>query len=1515
MNCNNFNSKTQTPQLYTHVSECEAQLDALFERNIEVQSWAQSPQIDNLVYTMFMDKLREAFPAAKNLDSFIKLIEDICLCLAQIINNPTKTNIALSVTGYFKLRLGEKPMLPHIGEIINNITSILQEGIQAEEQDFLQSSLFNLRELFANFEGLKESVIYKKIYKVMMYIMATTIFQDSKRKFGFSLFDKLHRSAVKQGYDDKISFVYVVLDTLTFLCERGYQCFILGSFDPLFHSGKTYDEWMVKATLIIHQSKFMSNPEPHGICPFTWLADLNDLIEKGSAMMKAAKMKGEFEYKMIRTLLSDLELKKSEHITKRAAAAPRRSPFSLLLFGGSSVGKSLFTDLLFFHLGKTLDLPTDAEYKYVRNGAEKHWTLFNSTQWFIVLDDIAFMNPSLGVPDPSMMEMLLIVNSITMVPEQADLADKGRTPMRGEVVVASTNTRHLNAQYYFSNPYAVQRRFPFVLNIHVKAEYTKNEVMLDPSKVPIINEGEYPDFWNIEITKPVPINDDINCQRGKQEHVATFTNIYELMQFVSIECLKHKNKELQVIKTIHSFNEIILCTKCYKPQRLCSCNMINNIQGSEINEFCTPWVKETLRLQYEHDQPKEVFSYWKYFETKFLDFLINTYSGTYYGSSIISYICNMFFLYLLILRRKWISQNRTLMSAIGEKIDKQVFKPVGLVDIIRNNIVIIAGVCTMLFTFYKSYTWAFPTVNKEKQGGISSKIGQSLKVTKDERENPWYNNNYVINRMDVSDQSSSYKAIQDPQLKEILMNNINYIRIQFSRGESLKQIEGNMLCVAGHIYMCNAHFFPEGINEFDVTLINDTNLEGTTSNIRLTIFRSELIFMKERDIVFVKLMGLPPRKDITGLFQTNKISGSMNGFYLRRTKTGELAVNNLKQIKRNANWFVSNFGYSVSDWISRPETPTIVGDCGSLCIARSYYGPIILGLHYALDSNGNTLTMPITVDEVKEHVSKFNLCIVQSGYPMLNSINTNHVLGPVHPKSTFRFIEKGFLKHYGSLQTFRVGSASLVTKHLLSESALANGYPLKHTKPELKSWEPWRLAALDMVRPVTKLDSNLIQECADAFFKDILKTVPLSEIKEMCVLDDNTAINGAPGVMFINKMERNTSAGFPWGRGKSHYLEELTPFDDYTNPVTVTKEIFDRVDKIITNYQKGLRNMTIYSGCTKDEPVTFAKAEAKKTRIFTAMPMDALLVVRKYLLTFNRLMQKNNVAFECGIGVNTFSQDWDKFHRFLTKHGDQHMIAGDYSKFDKRMPPVVILAAFDIIKKLCKLAGYSEEDLKVISGIAEDTAFPLLNFRGDIVEMFGTNPSGHPLTVNINSLVNSIYVRYCYAKLSPHGDVSKFQEDVALLTYGDDNAMGVSPRAPWFNHTAMQKTLADVDIQYTMADKDAETVPYIPISQVSFLKRTWVWDEDLGAFQSPIEYDTICKQLHVCVRSKSVTLEEQTLDMVKSVGEEYFRYGKEIFEEKQIMLKQMVRENNLDCYVTPVTFPTYEQLYDRYWAA
>nr|WPR18351.1 MAG: RNA-dependent RNA polymerase [Chemarfal virus 173] len=173
-------------------------------------------------------------------------------------------------------------------------------------------------------------------------------------------------------------------------------------------------------------------------------------------------------------------------------------------------------------------------------------------------------------------------------------------------------------------------------------------------------------------------------------------------------------------------------------------------------------------------------------------------------------------------------------------------------------------------------------------------------------------------------------------------------------------------------------------------------------------------------------------------------------------------------------------------------------------------------------------------------------------------------------------------------------------------------------------------------------------------------------------------------------------------------------------------------------------------------------------------------------------------------------------------------------------------------------------------------------------------------------------MRYCYTLLNPDNNCQGFKENVSLMTYGDDNVMGVRESIPWFNHTAIQTELAKIGVEYTMADKESESVPYINISDVTFLKRAWRWDEDVKAWLAPLEEASIQKSLTVWVPSGTINKWEQMIQVMNSASNEYFFYGRKKHNEMRSIFLKMASQPPFAYYMQESHFPDFDQLVERF---
>jgi hypothetical protein len=1403
------------------------------------------------VYKMHLQKIYRK--DEKDCIRFMDIVE-ICLLTFKIMSKDSLTSIGNN----------------QLDKVIKKVREIF--GTDDEYQFEVQSTEFGLnsmRDLLDHYELFRGSVLIKKVYKLSMYLISTSLFS----RLGLGLSDlgynQFEREAMKRRFYLGPDFIYCLFDTVIFLCERGYQCLQTGSFQPFLYTEKNYVQFVEQAEMLKRQSQLLRNPEAHGFNESSFRADLDKAIEKGEAICRYTIKLDASEKRFLRALTNELQMIKCDLCTRAAAREHRTPPFSILVSGDSGIGKSTIKDMLFYHFGKVCNLDTDKTFCYTRNPVAKFWDGFTTSQWAVILDDVAFMHPNKAASgDPSCMEFLQIINAVPFVPDQADLNDKGRTPLRAKLCIATTNTRNLNAHHYFSFPSAAQRRFPYVITPTVKDEFTTDSGMLDSSKT-VNTPGEYPNYWSWKVLRIMP------SKRGlaKEEAILETDDVCVFMRWYTKAIQDFNHNQTVVAESVDSLKDIVLCELCYLPKKNCLCN----VQSGSV---------AIAGLYFVH-----LFNW-------FIVLLCYNQVMNWFN-----YYASMFTMYTTLGNWVWFclpdSVRRGIRSARASRIGRKVERSLNF-----HTFLTISFWLTFVYKIYKM------TCRKK----VQSSEGYRPEAKERERDNVWYNDSYDLSSFDVTPQITSLKKLSREDFIKMISRELVHVVVTTERKT---KVNIKATCLRGQIYFTNNHNIPDfkSSTKLDVTM--QCTKAGVTTNLVCILTNSDIIKRDiKTDTIFFYLRGLPPKRGVEKYLLRNNVTLKLNGYLLSRECDGTITRRVVSRTFRTPLIGEGKIKGYDSDiiGITNEGKPTIDGDCGSLLVVESPLGSFVAGFHViAQERNDRIFSIPITAAATASFSDSLKVEI-QSGTPCLSSESAQRCVGELSPKSVFRFFDSGSAAVYGSFSGFRRGGKSRVELTPFVPFLSKHDYKIKYGPPVMKGWEPWRIAAKDMLHPVVDIRGDVLKDCVDSFYDDIIGALTADDFRELHVYDNFTAINGANGVAYVDKINRATSAGNPWKCSKKRFMTAIPEMHGMQHPVEVSDEIMDRAAQIVSTYNKGERAYPNFCAHLKDEPLPFKKIKAKKTRVFAGAPFDWTIVVRKYFLSSIRLIQNNRTTFEAAPGTVAQSYEWHEMYKYITRFGEDRIVAGDYKAYDKRMSPLFISAAFDILIRLCKKSGnYDDDDLMVLEGIKKDTAFPLIDFNGDLVQFYGSNPSGHPLTVVINSLVNSLYMRYVYHLLNPMGETKSFRDNVSLMTYGDDNISSIASHNDWYNHTTVSAAFASMGVVYTMADKDAKSIPLIHIRDASFLKRSWHFDVECGAYLAPLDHESIERSLMVWVRSKTISVEEQMLSSITSAVREYFFYGRKVYEEKVDLLKELVKYVHIEGWIMDTTFPTYNQLMKEFW--
>jgi len=1422
---------------------------------------------------------------------------------------------------------------------------------QSEDVFDVESFFSGLRDKFNFADSIKNLPLMVKLQKFLLSAMSRSVFDNLGLTFdnvGYSAFES---QAIIKTSSSTFTFWHSLFDLLTLFFSQFSKAIKTGCMSPFTHSGNSYEDWMNLVYKLKLQEKFLSNPEPQGFNIFKFRSDLEEAIYIGKTIVRTAITTTKFEKDKLRSLLSDLEMIKANDISKKSTQRERAAPFGLLLYGGSSVGKSHLCSIIHAYYTQLFDMPKGSEYKYTRQFTANFWDGYTSSQWFVLLDDVAASNPSLGVMDLSLSEIINVINNVTHVTNQAALEDKGKTPMMAEIVVATTNTLHLNAFAYFSCPLAIQRRLPWVVEVRPKKRFAQpNGIMLDPSKC-LNDPDHFDDYWELILLKVEPSGETILQQKAKYVRVDHFLNIETFLMWFGKTVTKHKAQQLALAESEIAMRVLEVCKLCFAPKYACICSaesheaFVNHFQtqASEEKEEevyiddstifsdirCTSVEnKRSFLMSYISDSCIPVFNNFKKRMWPDIGSFLVTCAGSFVTLGIFLPALPAFFPFniLLVAATPYLAYACTSVAALSAQnfMFKFAIRHIGDATSLKFASLIkygkMFGLCAGAYAMYRCMKYICPSTKVDLFPQSVEEGGTPIPHP-DERPNVWYAEVFNVSTFDVSTTTKSWKALSSDVVKDIVYKNV--VRFRMS-SDNVHFKNTGAFCVGGNLYAVNLHAVPN-TDRFSLKIMSSNSI-GISSNIVVHVDSTQILKFVNCDLAFIVINNVPPKKNLCSLFPGPDFGGKYLGSYLAINVDGNKSINDLIQIEK------SNHDHpliSKDSWSAISNVLTVDGDCGAVMLAFCPMGPVILGLHALGNKDNVVISTQITQQMILDCYSHFKDLSFDSGVPRLDAVGiSTKQIGELSVKSPIRYIENGTAEVYGSFVGHRAKPKSRVARTMLANLAERQGwYTQKFGPPMMSTYVPWRNALLETVKVPTSFSQNIIDHCTHQLCLDIESALPRNQIMELEKYDLKTAINGATGVSYVDKLNRGTSAGFPWNKCKRSLLHPIES-EPGENFVDVDDDMKDRIANILSIYRQGKRYFPIYVQHLKDEPRKFSKIASGNTRIMGGAPMDWSIVVRMFYLPIIRLMQNNRFAFETALGTVAQSREWENLYAYLCDTDldiikndplaglAQFIVAGDFRFYDKTMPPPMILAAFAVMQFFMKIAGWPPEDLIVARGIALDVAYPLIDMNGDIMMLFGTNPSGVPVTTPVNSMVHSIYMRYTYVVLNPEHNCVDFKKNVKLLTYGDDGVMGVSPTIPWFNHTTIQKVLADNGITYTMADKTSESKPYIHISEVSFLKRKWVYDDEVTAFLAPLDLESIEKSIMTCVYSKSVSHEYQMISSVGGAVREYFYHGRAVYDLWVPRLKFLCTETGLDPLIQAagydITFPTFDNLMQKF---
>jgi hypothetical protein len=1365
----------------------------------------------------------------------------------------------------------------------------------------------------------------------------------------------------QEKHANAIDLVDALLETVVYFAEGAYLCFEKGSLSPLLFSSSTVIEIQERCIEKLTEWEYVRNgnlEKYQNKSEKLFDKELDDLVEDLHNLYKT--MPNGAEKKIIQMKWEKLALVKSDFVAMRVKGGLRRTPWCVSISGDSGVGKSTLADLALSTILKASGVPSSSEYVYTLNEKEKYMSSYRSFITGIKIDD--FGNAKSQFWDCSPGDWIIrLCNNIREIAVMADLTSKGKMSIEPAGIAITSNIDHLHANAISNNPMSILRRPQCHTVARVKDPF-KTDNMLDTDKV-IAHFGslnQINDIWLIDIKKPIGGGHQ-NQQHAGWEFIKQDIDIFEYLNYVADKATTHFKNQGTIVDSFKEPSTLInLCPGCNKLQQTCTCDFtphygerIAQVLQTKASEVNMSFKKSRCNLETKvedlavdsllegyrwfDESPYSKWSSWipeSMMDNNYVRSLV-IWSGrdiigqrvrTYWHNFALASVCGTFLMsridhgFIVPTAIFCFAQSLVVGSAVieakknaylDELVDNRACLNKTFISARDKHVNYACGAFAGLAVLYSAVKVVKALRASLSIQGTLSPVNVADLKNRDTTVNTW-----------ITGKPIHLSTPGAPVTLEHAENSFIKSSCQITIGT---KCSGAYL-LQSNVVLIPHHFLPGETAQATI------HYGSRDIKFLLNPSHSPRVGTLDLAIVFVPNTGpLPPN---LGKFCSEHAKQplvcTMFGLNNNRTRFTTRVMWQFAGAVTNGYAYFNGSNYHLQDM------NTFEGQCMSIIVRDGVRKPIV-GFHIG----GKAETprgcgMAVLIPELKlalHELAKLNSTFILG--PQARDISdtfgtkTIAISPDVHPKCSVNFLkDNAAVEVYGSVIGKSHHTSDVISTPISDIVEDVTGVPNQWGPPQFspkvmcsdgversQNWKPWAATMQSAAYPSTGFDpADVLAAKQDYLFQLKEKFEAMSSFwkKDISPLSKTAIVSGEDGKKFVDSLKLSTSMGYGIPGKKEKYIIDLPPTETNACPRTFIPEIWEMTEQAEQALDAGESLNCIFGASLKDEPT---KRSKDKVRVFQAAPIVLQILIRKYFLPIARFLSMNPLLSECAVGVNSQGPEWDELSKFMSAWGDERVIAGDYKQYDLRMPAQLTLAAFSTLIDIAQWSGnYSIQRIARMKILAHEVCTPLVAYNGTLLRYMGTNPSGHNMTVYINSIVNSLLHRLAWFDAYSSDERIQMGRDLSLgrpatlrdlcnvMTYGDDAKGSVHPDYDAFNHKQMAEFLERYDIQFTMPDKVSEPVQFMHRNEADFLKRKDRFEPALGVNMGMLEENSIFKSLHSITKSQAVTPNEVASTNISGALREWFAHGREVYEHRREQMKTISQLANLPVLDLELTF-------------
>jgi len=1397
-----------------------------------------------------------------------------------------------------------------------------RKDYELQDGDFLDL----MRGSIKNWKLLKHSKFVRYMIDLIAILVSSTMCSVLSLDFnvaGIPLFSE----SLKKKLDSMniVDTGELVLEATSYFMDVGYLCFTQKSFKPILYTDTesfSFDQRYLNY-IANYSGAFDSDWETIGFTEQEYIQENTELSEYYTSLHSVIT-RGPEKIQIFQRM-SQLAKLRMELTRRINSCGMRVSPYVMLIFGSSSVGKTSVASILNTIAIQMCDGTGDPAKRVTSNENDKYFSGYLADTESVIMDDICNTNSNFLQTSP-LANLIKWANNNPELALMADLDSKGKISIRPKTILLTSNVCDLNASVFSVEPVSILRRLNVHVTVKVKEAYALHngtgQRMMDPVKANAFvatlpeHERDMPDLWDITLSRVVTRASSVvgRPDEGFFEPIwhdkkfLTDISIAEAADYIAKDSRVHKLNQIKIVEgqsTIHE--RLRVCKECASLLNKCRCfekqsgDEGANISGVDFNTFyesdvnnggcgacaaalfCTtqhfgsplPSVARTscfniipkwLSLSNLGVLPVMMVLFCVVTQSIYIT-LVGMASCVFIIGPWCAFAYRRFFWWYSMW--KYGVRYAQFITCVGKDFRSQVIRLKHHLTTTTEGRIYVAGTATLFSTWL-----AFKLIKLLFKGAKAYNAQSRLQPNETEYEE----------RRNTP--SAWFSAVTKPMVGSHASATTTWEELSNMREKNQVFVKWGLKVCGG--FMVKTHFMllPNHFLREDADLRVKVNVDHGNNSHECSCRVSENMsyHIPGTDL---RLWYLPTGgdfKDLSVYFPETTVIDSWGARFAFRDIDGRIKRDSTRCVPSQIDvQGIHYFGlkYTLQNLI------TFRGMCMASLVNEGKH-PKIIGFHLGgVADTAHGAGGCLTQGQLNSALSRLNAVGLFAGASSTDidpfqfaSKRDNQpymIQGDVKPQCATNFLPPGScVTVLGSCIGGATRSSQVIVSHISQTVQEVLGIERQHDKaplgpPAVPKWHPWQLGMQGFANISVGPSPMEVHKAAVDYLKDILTFAAPTK-----VLDMATIINGWDNDKFVNRMPQNTSVGFPLSGPLSKVCTLVNPTEGHSCNYVIDDDILGEFQTSEARLLAGHRINAVYRASLKDEP---RPLNSTKARVFQAAPVVLKMLLRKYFLPLVAQLSMYPLISECAVGINALSEEWDEMHHHICKYGPDRIVAGDYSAYDQRMSPSLTGAAFDILIRFGEACGYTRDDLAIMRSLATEVVYPLVAYDGTLIKLMGSNPSGHNLTVYVNSIANSLISRCALFSMYP--GVNRFKDAVSMMTYGDDDIGSVHSFYVDFNNISKSNYITSIGMKYTPPSKSGEHVDFMSILEVDFLKRKSVYCSEKGRYMGALEEASVFKSLHCRMKSTEVSDSQWAGSVCDAALREAFPRGKDYYDDMQ----------------------------------